>query len=98
MEQVGDLLDVVKGAVDNESTDAEYLAKVRKLGYRVGETSALSLYKRIWDLTEDNRNGLWVPILKNNFAQSTHGTSTDFVIRENTPWISWPSMAGYGEL
>ena len=68
MEQVGDLLDVVKGAVDNESTDAEYLAKVRKLGYKVDETSALSLYKRIWDLTEDNRNGLWVPILKNNFA------------------------------
>jgi SAM-dependent methyltransferase len=91
-EQVEELLDVVKDAIDNEFSESEYLTKIRTLGYSVDEPAALSLFRRIWKLTEDNRNGLWVPILKNNFAPVYSQGQYDFVVG-NPPWISWPSMA-----
>ena len=97
-EQVEGLLDTVKTAIDNDFSDSEYLAKVRGLGYPVDEPTAVLLFHRIGELTEENRNGLWIPILKNQFAPVYSQGHYDFVVG-NPPWISWPSMAkSYREL
>lgn len=102
-EQVEEILDIVKVAIgdgtpDSEFSDSEFIDKIRTLSFDVDRASALSLFHKIRDLTRENRNGLWVPILKNNFAPVYSRSQYDFVVG-NPPWISWPSMAkSYREL
>lgn len=91
-DQVEELLDIVKSALINNFTDDQYKQKLSQLKVSVNVDSALSLFKKIIDLNNDNRNGLWIPILKNAFAPVYSRWQFDCVVG-NPPWVSWKSMS-----
>lgn len=91
-DQVEDLLDIVKSALDNNFTDEQYKAKLTGLKIPVDLEIASALLTRIKKLTQKEENGLWIPILKNAFAPVYSKAQFDCVVG-NPPWVSWRSMS-----
>jgi SAM-dependent methyltransferase len=97
-DQVAELLDIVKLALKNNFTDDEYVNKLSELKKTMNIDAALELFKKVKTLNEQNRNGLWIPILKNAFAPVYSRAQFDYVVG-NPPWVSWRSMSkSYREL
>ncbi len=97
-EAIEGVLDEIGRAIKNNFTDKEFLTKINS-GYKnINEEATLELFKKIKELTENNRNGLWIPILKNSFAPVYSENQFDYVVG-NPPWVSWRSMSkSYREL
>ncbi len=91
-EEIEEILDEIGRAIKNDFTEADLLRRVKKLQKNIDEESVLALFARIKQLTELERNGLWIPILKNSFAPVYSEGQFDFVIG-NPPWVSWRSMS-----
>jgi len=91
-EEIEDILDVIGKAIKNNYTDADVLRKVKILQKNINKESVLALFVRIKELTKLDKNGLWIPILKNSFAPVYSEGQFDFVIG-NPPWVSWRSMS-----
>jgi hypothetical protein len=91
-EEIEEILDEMGKAMKNSYTDDDLLRKVKKLQPTVNGDVVTSLFRRIKELTELNKNGLWIPILKNSFAPVYSESQFDFVIG-NPPWVSWKSMS-----
>lgn len=95
---VENILDLVKVAIDSGFSDNEFLQKIKQLGDNVDIESALLLFHKVEELTRQDKNGLWVPILKNAFAPVYSRNQYDFCIG-NPPWVNWHHMSkSYREL
>jgi len=91
-QDVEDILDVVKIAIDNKFSDDEFFSKVKLLKKNMDFEAALDLFHKVRDLTIQDKNGLWVLILKNAFAPVYSRDQYDFVIG-NPPWVNWRHMS-----
>ncbi|MGD0784494.1 MAG: N-6 DNA methylase [Sedimentisphaerales bacterium] len=91
-EEIEEILDLIGKAIKNNYTDADVLRKVNKLQKDINKESVLALFARIKELTKLDKNGLWIPILKNSFAPVYSEGQFDFVVG-NPPWVSWRSMS-----
>ena len=95
---VENILDIVKIAIDNNFSDDEFLRKIKQMGENVDIEPALLLFHKVGELTRQDKNGLWVPILKNAFAPVYSRNQYDFCIG-NPPWVNWHHMSkSYREL
>lgn len=91
-DEIEDILDIIGMAIKNEYSETDIIKKVNQKNDNVDKKSVLELFKKIKTLTENNQNGLWIPILKNSFAPVYSEGQFDFVIG-NPPWVSWRSMS-----
>lgn len=91
-EEIEEILDEIGKAIKNDFTEAELLKRIKRHQKNINEESVLALFARIKELTVLERNGLWIPILKNSFAPVYSEGQFDFVIG-NPPWVSWRSMS-----
>ncbi len=97
-QDVENILDVVKTAIDSGFSDGEFLLKIKQLGENVDVEAALDLFHKVRELTEQDKNGLWIPILKNAFAPVYSRNQYDYCIG-NPPWVNWHHMSkSYREL
>jgi len=97
-EEIEEVLDIINSAITNDFNDAQLLEKIKVRYKDINEEAVLGLFNKIKKLIEDNRNGLWIPILKNSFAPVYSEGQFDFVVG-NPPWVSWRSMSkSYREL
>ena len=91
-DQVEEMLDIVKIAIKNKFTDKDYTNRILSFNKSINIEASLALFKKIKDLTNENRDGLWIPILKNAFAPVYSKAQFDCVVG-NPPWVSWRSMS-----
>ena len=97
-QDVENILDVVKIAIDSGFSDDEFLRKIKQLGENMDVEAALALFHKVGELTEQDKNGLWIPILKNAFAPVYSRNQYDYCIG-NPPWVNWHHMSkSYREL
>jgi len=97
-EAIEGVLDEIGRAIKNNFSDDEFLKKIKLSHANINEEATLELFKKIKELTEINKNGLWIPILKNSFAPVYSENQSDYVVG-NPPWVSWRSMSkSYREL
>jgi len=91
-EAIEELLDIIGTGIKDNYTEGELLNKI-KLSYKdINVEATLELFKKISDLTKNEEDGLWIPILKNSFAPVYSEGQFDYVIG-NPPWVSWKSMS-----
>ncbi|MCL4389206.1 N-6 DNA methylase [Candidatus Marsarchaeota archaeon] len=97
-EKIEDILDTIKLGIKNNFSDKQLVDKV-KIKYKdIDYKIIIDLFEKIKTLTKLNRNGLWIPILKNSFAPVYSENQFNFVIG-NPPWVSWRNMSkSYREL
>lgn len=91
-EKVEEVLDLIKIGLDNEFSDEEFIQKMKAQKIELNLDSSLKLFNRIKGLHKDNKNGLWVSILKNAFAPVYSSHQFDVVVG-NPPWVKWGSMS-----
>ncbi len=91
-EAIEAVLDDITLSIKNNFTELEFLEKIRLNHEKINEEVVLGLFKRIKKLTEINKNGLWIPILKNSFAPVYSENQFDYIVG-NPPWVSWRSMS-----
>jgi len=91
-EAIEGLLDIIGTGIRDKYSKSELLAKIRLNHKNINEEATLELYKKIGDLTANEEDGLWIPILKNSFAPVYSEGQYDYVIG-NPPWVSWKSMS-----
>lgn len=97
-EEIEEVLDIINTGIKNNFKDSDLLKKVKFHHHDINESAVLELFHKIRDLTKINKNGLWIPILKNSFAPVYSEGQFDFVVG-NPPWVSWRSMSkSYREL
>jgi SAM-dependent methyltransferase len=95
---IENVLDDISRALKNNFTEAQLLDTVKLRYPDINGDAVISLFVKIKKLTENEENGLWIPILKNSFAPVYSENEFDFVIG-NPPWVSWRSMSkSYREL
>lgn len=91
--------DILEQCIENESSTELLLKRCQaeKLGIvpdTIEETTIKELYQKILALKKEDRNGIWVRIIRNAFAPLFSG-QFDFVAG-NPPWINWESLpVGY---
>lgn len=91
-EEIEDILDIISQAIKNNFKEPELIKKIQKSYPDIDNKVVLGLFKKINDLTKLNKNGLWIPILKNSFAPVYSQHQFDYVVG-NPPWVSWRSMS-----
>ena len=92
--EMGTLSALLEDCVRGQYESDEFLARARRkltISEAMTETSLEALYRQIYHLDEEGRNGLWARILKNAFAPVMVG-EFDFVIG-NPPWVNWESLS-----
>jgi len=97
-DEIENILDTIGLAIKNNFKDDEFLRKIKINHSDIDEDVTIKLFRKIKKLTKINKNGLWIPILKNSFAPVYSENQFDFVVG-NPPWVSWKSMSkSYREL
>jgi hypothetical protein len=92
--EVGILSSLLEECVRDQYTPQEFLDRARQeLTVREAKTATVleSLYRQLYRLDEEGRNGLWARLLKNAFAPVFVG-EFDFVVG-NPPWVNWESLS-----
>lgn len=92
--EMGPLSALLESCVRDQYTPEEFLARARR-ELTVSEAMTKSvlegLYRQLYRLDEEGRNGLWARLLKNAFAPVLVG-EFDFVVG-NPPWVNWESLS-----
>jgi N-6 DNA Methylase len=90
-EDVAKYADVLEQCVRNAYAPEEFLCRCRDEGLDITTTDAhRALYKELVRLDNENKNGIWARIIKNNFAPLFVGR-VDYVAG-NPPWIAWLNL------
>jgi len=93
--EMGALSALLENCVRDQYTPQEFLARARReltVSEAMTESVLEGLYRRLYHLDEEGRNGLWARLLKNAFAPVLVG-QFDFVVG-NPPWVNWESLSG----
>jgi len=93
--EMGALSSLLESCVRDQYTPQEFLARVRReltVTEAMTESVLEGLYRQLYHLDEEGRNGLWARLLKNAFAPVLVG-EFDFVVG-NPPWVNWESLSG----
>lgn len=97
-EKIEDILDTIKLGVKNNFSDKQLIEKIKINHKDIDYNVVIGLFEKIKTLTKLNKNGLWIPILKNSFAPVYSENQFNYVIG-NPPWVSWRNMSkSYREL
>jgi methylase of polypeptide subunit release factors len=56
----------------------------------MSDTALDALYRHLYTLQQEGRNGIWARLIKNAFAPVLVG-EFDFVVG-NPPWVNWESL------
>jgi hypothetical protein len=90
---------LLESCVRDQYAPEEFLGCARReltVSEPITETALEALYRQLYRLDEEGRNGLWARLLKNAFAPVLVG-EFDFVVG-NPPWVNWQSLSdGYRE-
>ena len=92
--EMGALSALLESCVRDQYTPQEFLARARReltVSEATTESVLEGLYRRLYHLDEEGRNGLWARLLKNAFAPVLVG-EFDFVVG-NPPWVNWESLS-----
>ncbi|MBC8264297.1 MAG: SAM-dependent DNA methyltransferase [Anaerolineales bacterium] len=93
--EMGVLSSLLESCVRDQYTPPEFLARARReltVSEAMTESVLEGLYRQLYRLDEEGRNGLWARLLKNAFAPVLVG-KFDFVVG-NPPWVNWESLSG----
>ncbi len=97
--EMGKLSALLESCVRDQYAPEEFLGRARReltVSEPMTETALEALYRQLYRLDEEGRNGLWARLLKNAFAPVLVG-EFDFVVG-NPPWVNWQSLSdGYRE-
>jgi len=88
--EMGALSALLESCVRDQYTPQEFLARARReltVSEAMTESVLEGLYRQLYRLDEEGRNGLWARLLKNAFAPVLVG-QFDFVVG-NPPWVRW---------
>jgi len=92
--EMGALCGLLEACVRDQYAPQEFLARARQeLSVReaMSESVLEGLYRQLYHLEAEGRNGLWARWLKNAFAPMLVG-QFDFVVG-NPPWVNWESLS-----
>ncbi len=92
--EMGILSALLESCVRDQYTPEEFLARARHeltVSEAMTESVLEGLYRQLYRLDEEGRNGLWARLLKNAFAPVLVG-KFDFVVG-NPPWVNWESLS-----
>jgi len=92
--EMGILSALLESCVRDQYTPQEFLARARReltVSEAMTESVLEGLYRQLYRLDEEGRNGLWARLLKNAFAPVLVG-DFDFVVG-NPPWVNWESLS-----
>jgi len=92
--EMGTLSSLLESCVRDQYTPEEFMARARReltMADAMSESVLEALYRRLYHLDEEGRNGLWARLLKNAFAPVLVG-QFDFVVG-NPPWVNWQSLS-----
>ena len=92
--EMGALSALLESCVRDQYTPQEFLARARReltVTEAMTESVLEGLYRQLYRLDEEGRNGLWARLLKNAFAPVLVG-EFDFVVG-NPPWVNWESLS-----
>jgi hypothetical protein len=92
--EMGVLSALLESCVRGQYTPQEFLARARReltVSEAMTESVLEGLYRQLYRLDEEGRNGLWARLLKNAFAPVLVG-EFDFVVG-NPPWVNWESLS-----
>ena len=93
--EMGPLSSLLESCVRDQYTPEEFMARARReltVSEAMTESVLEGLYRQLYRLDEEGRNGLWARLLKNAFAPVLVG-EFDFVVG-NPPWVNWESLSG----
>jgi hypothetical protein len=88
--EMGTLSSLLESCVRDQYTPQEFLARAQQeltVSEAMTESAMEGLYRQLYRLDEEGRNGLWARLLKNAFAPVLVG-EFDFVVG-NPPWVRW---------
>jgi len=92
--EMGILSSLLESCVRDQYAPDEFLARARReltVGEAMTESALEGLYRQLYHLDEEGRDGLWARLLKNAFAPVLVG-KFDFVVG-NPPWVNWESLS-----
>lgn len=92
--EMGTLSATLEACVRDQYEPSQFLARARRemsVSEPMTETVLEALYRQLYQLDEEGRNGLWTRLLKNAFAPVLVG-EFDFVVG-NPPWVNWESLS-----
>jgi len=85
------ILDDVKMCLENGYTPKEFEFRISPYNLNSSEKKSLiDLYKKLLDLRRQEKDDVWIAIIRNAFAPILKG-KFDYVIG-NPPWISWENL------
>ncbi len=92
--ETGALSALLESCVRDQYSPQEFLARARReltVSEAMTESVLEGLYRQLYRLDEEGRDGLWARLLKNAFAPALVG-QFDFVVG-NPPWVNWESLS-----
>lgn len=91
---MGPLSALLESCVRDDYAPEEFLARAHRelsVTQPMTETVLEALYRRLLNLQQEDRNGIWARLIKNAFAPALVG-QFDFVVG-NPPWVNWESLS-----
>jgi len=86
-----EILDEMKMFLENRSRPEEFGDRISPYNLNSSEKKSLiDLYKKLLDLENHGKDGVWISIIKNAFAPLLKG-KFDYIVG-NPPWINWESL------
>lgn len=91
--RVADYADVVERAVKDEYSEDDFISRLESEGLPTDtEKAHRELFKKLSDLHDQRKDGLWARIIKNSFAPLF--TDSFDIVAGNPPWVNWESFPG----
>jgi len=85
------ILDEMKIFLENGSKPEEFGYRISQYNLNSSEKKSLvDLYKKLLDLEDQGKDGVWISIIKNAFAPLLKG-KFDYIVG-NPPWINWENL------
>ena len=85
------ILDEMKMFLENGSKPEEFKSRISPYNLNSSEKKSLiDLYKKLLDLENHGKDGVWISIIKNAFAPLLKG-KFDYIVG-NPPWINWENL------
>jgi len=94
MTNLREILGEMKMFLENRSRPEEFEDRISKSSqYNLNSSekkSLIDLYKKLLDLENNDKDGVWISIIKNAFAPLLKG-KFDYIVG-NPPWINWENL------
>ena len=91
MDLLREILGEMKLFLENQSKPEEFGDRISPYNLKSSEKKSLiDLYKKLLDLENNGKDGVWISIIKNAFAPLLKG-KFDYIVG-NPPWINWENL------